>query len=104
MRQYVEAYFVHIHPLRCLSFVHKPSFMQRLDRGECIEVFGEALLYIICAFGFRYYQLSDSASQTENHDLGTSWATRAQELAFIKLGNPSVSNLMVSHRFGSPHF
>ncbi|KAJ5119475.1 hypothetical protein N7448_010144 [Penicillium atrosanguineum] len=94
IRQLVEAYFMHIHPLRCLSFIHKPSFMHAIDNGEATEEFGEALLYIMCAFGSRYYNFSASAIQTGNQDLGTGWVERAQELAFIKLGKPSVSNLM----------
>ena len=27
----VDQYFANIHPLRCFGFIHKPSFMQRLD-------------------------------------------------------------------------
>ncbi|KAJ5261298.1 hypothetical protein N7478_011893 [Penicillium angulare] len=54
LRHLVDTYFVHIHPLRCLGFVHKPSFMQSLDRGKIKEDFGKALVHIICAFGSRY--------------------------------------------------
>lgn len=49
----VEEYFAHIHPLRCFGFVHKPSFLQRLD--EDVEKFRdrESLLHAICAFGAK---------------------------------------------------
>ena len=53
LRRLVEAYFTNIHPLRCLSFVHKPSFMRAVDRGEVREEFGDALVHIMCAFGSR---------------------------------------------------
>lgn len=54
VRELCEIYFTQVHPLRCLSFIHKPSFMQALDAGRIMEDFGEALVYIICAFGERY--------------------------------------------------
>ncbi|KAJ5116700.1 hypothetical protein N7456_001048 [Penicillium angulare] len=85
MRRLVDAYFVHIHPLRCLSFVHKPSFMQSLDQGRMKEDFGEALVHIICAFGSRFI---NNSPRTED------WAGRAQEMAFLNISTPSISNLM----------
>lgn len=50
LRRLAEQYFDNVYPLRCFAFVHKPSFMRRLDEG-----FGSdsALLYMICAHGAR---------------------------------------------------
>lgn len=53
VRALCEIFFVHVHPLRCLSFIHKPSFMQSLDLGRVLVDFGEALVFIVCAFGER---------------------------------------------------
>lgn len=49
----VEEYFAHVHSLRCFGFVHKPSFMQRLDEDleSCCN--DESLLHIICALGAK---------------------------------------------------
>lgn len=49
----VEEYFAHVHPLRCFGFVHKPSFMQRLDEDLDSCCNNESLLHIICALGAK---------------------------------------------------
>ena len=49
----VEEYFAHIHPLRCNGFVHKPSFMQRLDEDVASCRQSESLLHVICALGAK---------------------------------------------------
>jgi hypothetical protein len=49
----VEQYFAHIHPLRCFGFVHKPSFMQRLDEDVEACRNSESLLHVICALGAK---------------------------------------------------
>lgn len=49
--QLVEEYFNNIHPLRCFAFIHRPSFLQRLDKEESKSSQNYALLYIICALG-----------------------------------------------------
>lgn len=49
----VEQYFAHVHPLRCFGFVHKPSFMQRLDEDLELCRDEESLLHIICALGAK---------------------------------------------------
>ena len=50
-RLLVSIYFDRVHPLRCLGFVHKPSFMLALDRDLVIEEFGAPLVHIMCALG-----------------------------------------------------
>lgn len=54
MKVLAESFFAHIHPLRCLGFIHKPSFMHTLDQGTISGHYSEALLYTICALGARY--------------------------------------------------
>lgn len=49
----VEEYFANIHPLRCYGFIHKPSFIQRLNEGLTSDYRGNALLLIICALGAK---------------------------------------------------
>ena len=47
IRMLVESYFAHVHPLRAFGFIHKPSFMQRLDAGLASNESENALLYIM---------------------------------------------------------
>lgn len=67
LRTLVEEYFAHIHPLRCNGFVHKPSFMRRLDEDvdSCRQ--SESLLHIICALGAKYVNFSFLEDTTKLH-------------------------------------
>lgn len=47
----VEEYFNNIHPLRCFAFIHRPLFLQRLDKEASKKSRNNALLHIICALG-----------------------------------------------------
>lgn len=47
----VEEYFNNIHPLRAFAFMHKPSFLQRLDGDVSKNFDNHALLHVICALG-----------------------------------------------------
>lgn len=49
----INAYFERIHPLRCLAFIHKPSFMHAFHRASVDQEYGEPLLHIMCALGAR---------------------------------------------------
>jgi hypothetical protein len=51
--RFLNAYFERIHPLKCLAFVHKPSFMYSLDRGTLLEDYAAPLVDIMCALGAR---------------------------------------------------
>ncbi|RSL85121.1 hypothetical protein CEP51_003518 [Fusarium floridanum] len=53
LRRLAEHYFDNVHPLRCFAFVHKPSFMRRLDEGFGSDSNNSALLHMICAHGAR---------------------------------------------------
>lgn len=50
----LSAYFDRVHPLRCLAFIHKPSFMYALDRGTLTHQYDDALVDAMCALGARY--------------------------------------------------
>jgi hypothetical protein len=53
LRALADKFFDRISTLRCLGFIHKPTFYQALDRGTLNEDFGEAVIYIVAAFGAR---------------------------------------------------
>ncbi len=53
VRLLVEYYFANIHPLRCFGFLHKPSFMQRLDAEDARGRDDDALLLIVSPMQYR---------------------------------------------------
>jgi hypothetical protein len=53
LRSLADMFFDRISTLRCLGFIHKPTFFQALDRGTLSEDFGEAVIYIVAALGAR---------------------------------------------------
>ncbi|KAF4470504.1 Alkaline phosphatase [Fusarium albosuccineum] len=52
-----ESYFNHVHPLRNLGFIHKPSFMKAIDQDTTGAEYGEAVVHLVCALGARYMQV-----------------------------------------------
>ena len=96
-----EQYFANIHPLRCFGFIHKPSFMQKLDEGIATGNTGNALLYTVCALGAKFYALDYSANTRrllprEVLSAGNKWAQEAQRLIFSDLDVVSVDNMMAA--------
>jgi hypothetical protein len=51
IRLLVTYYFQNFHPLRCFAFIHKPSYLQKLDEKIDLDLRNEALLHIICTIG-----------------------------------------------------
>ena len=49
-----NTYFAHIHPLRTLAFIHRPTFMQSLDSRQVEDDYGTALVHIMFALASRY--------------------------------------------------
>lgn len=96
IRTLVEYYFVNVHPLRCFGFLHKPSFMRRLDSGDT-DCRDDALLHIVCALG-ALFMAAENESQTSAHtiDAGSQWAKTAQQLILSQLGDIAVENLMAA--------
>ena len=92
----VEHYFTNIHPLRCFGFLHKPSFMLRLDLVDTSKREDDALLLIVCALGSLFYVVENSPASDGSLLAGSQWAKRAQQLILAQLGNISVENLMAA--------
>lgn len=118
----ITAYFERIHPLRCLSFIHKPSFMHALDRASLTQDYIEPLIYTMCALGAKSDSLfhctscfnkypyakinpralySDSLwSRTIDHIPGSAipgeaWAERARREVLLEAHAPTAQHLMV---------
>jgi hypothetical protein len=94
----LDAYFSNVHPIRVFGFIHKPSFMQRLDDGSLTEPADRALLHIICALGARFYALdyhqsTNTLSQEIIQHAGSQWAKIAETILFSDYGSISVARL-----------
>ncbi|KAJ5243522.1 uncharacterized protein N7469_001849, partial [Penicillium citrinum] len=97
----VEEYFNNIHPLRCFAFIHRPSFLQRLDTEDTRRNQNSALLYMICALGAQYHALAygenvTSISPKAILHAGSQWAKQAQRLILETLEIVTIDNLMAS--------
>ncbi|KAL7933105.1 hypothetical protein V8C35DRAFT_304933 [Trichoderma chlorosporum] len=96
LQSLADKFFDRVSTLRCLGFIHKPTFYQALDRGTLSEDFGEAVIYIVAALGARMYLLDDPTEF--NHPFhgvpGAAWAERARDLAMREIANPSLSTMM----------
>ncbi|KAI5361261.1 hypothetical protein Slin15195_G123740 [Septoria linicola] len=100
-RVLVERYFANVHHLRCFAFLHKPSFLQKLDSdGEKMQ-HGNALLHIVCALGALFYAVECETSRNtilpiNPLDSGKHWAMHANNLILARLNRISVENLMAA--------
>ncbi|KAF3392619.1 hypothetical protein F1880_008847, partial [Penicillium rolfsii] len=95
IRLLVEEYFNNIHPLRCFAFIHKPTFLQRLEKDDKYQ--HNALLHIICALGAQFYALSYSETVTPLPSkfvllAGNEWAKTAQRLILESLDTVTIEN------------
>ena len=98
VRDLAERYFVNVHPLRCFGFLHKPSFMQRLDKDDVGSRDDDALILIVCALGALFYAIESTISErpATTRAAGSQWARRSQDLLLSQLGNICVDNLMAA--------
>ena len=99
IRVLVEFYFRNIHPLRCFGFLHKPSFMQRIDREDAAAHEDDALLHIVCALGALFYAAEHGRRiepPSTTLAAGSRWARTAQQLILSQMGNIKVENLMAA--------
>ena len=99
----VEEYFRTIHPLRCFGFIHKPSFLQKVedeietrrddDAGhDEIEIRRDdnILLLAVCALGAKFYATKLPEFRTKSQlslHAGSQWSQRALSLIFASLRN-----------------
>ncbi|RMY60455.1 hypothetical protein D0865_01516 [Hortaea werneckii] len=98
-RSLIEAYFAHVHPLRCFGFLHKPSFMHNLDHRDPSTFDEDALLLIMCALGDMFCTHFDGDGDClpgRTSSRRAQWADRAQHLLYAKIGRISAENLMAA--------
>lgn len=98
-RPRIDAYFAHVHPLRCFGFLHKPSFMHNLDHRDPNTFDEDALLLIMCALGDMFctdFDGNDSCLRGKTPSRRARWADRAQRLLFAQIGRISAESLMAA--------
>jgi hypothetical protein len=97
----VERYFANVHHLRCFAFLHKPSFLQRLDSDADKKHDSNPLLHVVCALGALFYAVEYETTRNvalpiNPLDAGKFWAVRAQNIILARLHHISVENLMAA--------
>ncbi|KAF4441418.1 Regulator of drug sensitivity 1 [Fusarium acutatum] len=98
LKTLTSVYFSRVATLRCLDFLHKPSFNHSLDKGSLVEEYGEAILYAICAHGARIKELEGSAGPDARaicDDVpGRLWAEESQAMVMREIGKPTLMTVM----------
>ncbi|KAH7144225.1 fungal-specific transcription factor domain-containing protein [Dactylonectria estremocensis] len=101
IRTLVDSYFQNIHPLRCFSFIHKPSFLQKLADEIGSDLRSDALLHIMCTLGAQFFALeySDTVQQLPAAFIlkaGSQWAATADRLILGHTNQISIDGLMTT--------
>ncbi|KAL4912097.1 fungal-specific transcription factor domain-containing protein [Aspergillus aurantiobrunneus] len=97
----VDNYFAHVHPIRCFAFLHRPSFLRRVDEESASESRQTALLHVVCALGAQFYALECSTTGQKLSpkfilQAGCRWAELAYNMVLRDLDKISIDNLMAS--------
>jgi hypothetical protein len=90
VRTLVDKFFSEIYPCRMLGFLHRPSFMLRLDEGFGSTIEEMTLLLTICALATK----TNHAETPELWEMGNQWANHAHQLLTTSMNSISISNLM----------
>ncbi|RMD40903.1 hypothetical protein DV735_g4232, partial [Chaetothyriales sp. CBS 134920] len=107
LRTLVDTFFLRIHTVRCLGFLHMPSFFARLQEPERLYADVHGLLHAICALAapFHYANIgtqpngdsTDQGPDAEPHcfyTAGSAWAATALQRVFARMSIPDVEGLM----------
>lgn len=99
----IDLYFQNVHPVRCLGFIHLPTFMRRFDDSAGHSNHdSDLILYMICALGAVFYALENFKLQKNNTLLkplfkaGSGWAKVAENRLLSNIGDISVQGLMTA--------
>lgn len=90
IRSLVDRFFAEVYPCRMLGFLHKPSFILRLEQGYGSTLEEMALLLTICAVATKI----NYADNPDLWEIGSQWANQAHHLLTTGIDTITVSNLM----------
>lgn len=101
LQELVDLYFAHIHSVRCMGFLHIPSFMERLKDSDQVYSTDSGLIYAMCALAAPFYYAKVMGVHGDDLDptmrffeAGKGWATTAMSLMFSNFGRPGIESLM----------
>jgi Fungal specific transcription factor domain len=101
VRELVDIYFAHIHSVRCLGFLHVPTFMEQFHNSRKVYAEMSGLIYIMCALAAPIfcakavdYIDGDLVAGARFFNAGNGWAEAAMQCTFSNFGNPSIECLM----------
>ncbi|KAM3452405.1 hypothetical protein MY3296_004561 [Beauveria thailandica] len=102
VRELLDIYFTQVHTVRCLGFIHIPTFMDRFEEHEALHTESSGLVYVMCALAapFMYAKIAgtsgDDTASLRYHEAGRGWAASAMQRVFANFGSSTVEHLMVS--------
>ncbi len=88
VHELVESYFTEVSPLRSFGFIHKPSFMRKLDEGHGIDGKIDPLIYAMCAVATK------ASGRHDLWNVGIDLANTAQRMVLQNLDDISTHSLM----------
>ena len=91
LRPLIEIFFADVYPLRCLGFIHKPTFMQNVVEADKQDPKMQVLLMAVCALSTTIDYKSNPAAW----ESGIAWAKVAQNSITANLNQISIHSLMV---------
>ncbi|KAJ9133316.1 Fungal transcriptional regulatory protein [Pleurostoma richardsiae] len=101
IRALVDIYFARVHTVRCMGFLHIPTFMERLKDSRQLYSEDSGLIFIVCALAAPFYTADiaggrgeESEFESRFFDAGKGWAASAMQCVFSNLGTPGVECLM----------
>jgi hypothetical protein len=104
VRELIDVYFARVHSVRCLGFVHVPTFTQTVLGTSLLELEPpmSGLVAIMCALAapFYYGRIAGAADEggpnraVHYFDAGRGWAAIAMKAVFLAGGNQGIETLM----------
>ncbi|ERS97684.1 hypothetical protein HMPREF1624_05855 [Sporothrix schenckii ATCC 58251] len=105
LRGLLATYFARIYPLRCLGFLHMPTFFERLRDPQSVYADEYGLINAMCALAAPFHCVdragvatgtspTSTTAPTRFYDAGSGWAATAMQRIFHHLGTPDVESLM----------
>ncbi|KAJ6032752.1 hypothetical protein N7540_003484 [Penicillium herquei] len=101
VRRLVDIYFIRIHTVRCMGFLHIPSFMKCIKDPTQMPSERSGLLHAMCALAAPFYcaeilGINEEQPQKEIFlfEAGKGWAEVARRILFSTFGKPHIDTLM----------
>ena len=100
LRDLLDKFFTNVHTVRCLGFLHIPTFMERFQETQDSDPSG--LVHVMCALAAPFCLAQATAASEDSmaglrlHEAGRRWATVAMERIFANFGSLAIEGLMAA--------